>query len=76
MVVQGEDDGDVPLVQWLSELPLKVIQKCQAKLDRLEELGHERRRGPKRITSGMKSMSFERVTKEFITGRSIFFMDD
>ena len=44
LVYYQEENGNVPLVEWLSDLPVKVIQKCQAKLDRLEELGHELRR--------------------------------
>ena len=35
-----DDDGTVPLVEWFDGLPVKAIQKCQAKLERLEELGH------------------------------------
>jgi phage-related protein len=44
LVYYQEEDGVVPLVEWFSNLPVKVIQKCQAKLDRLEQLGHELRR--------------------------------
>jgi phage-related protein len=44
LVYYQEEDGMVPLVEWLNELPLKVVQKCQAKLERLEQLGHELRR--------------------------------
>jgi hypothetical protein len=44
LVYYQEEDGTVPLVEWLNELPLKVVQKCLAKLDRLEQLGHELRR--------------------------------
>ena len=39
-----EDEQTVPLVQWLDEIPAKAQQKCQARLQRLEELGHELRR--------------------------------
>lgn len=44
LVFYQEEDGIVPLVEWFNDLPAKVIQKCQAKLERLEELGHELRR--------------------------------
>ena len=37
-------DGAVPLLAWFDTLPSKVIQKCLAKLSRLEQLGHELRR--------------------------------
>ena len=39
-----EEDGTVPLVQWLEGLPAKALEKCLARLLRLEELGHELRR--------------------------------
>ncbi len=44
VVYYQEADGTVPLVEWLKVLPTKVIQKCVAKLGRLEQLGHELRR--------------------------------
>src|SRR5262245_17664262 len=39
-----EDDGSVPIVDWLDGLASKAQIKCLAKLKRLEELGHELRR--------------------------------
>lgn len=39
-----DDDGSVPLVGWLDELPAKVQDKCRLRIERLEELGHELRR--------------------------------
>jgi phage-related protein len=39
-----EDDGGVPIIDWLDELPDKAQDKCLAKLKRLEDLGHELRR--------------------------------
>ena len=39
-----EDDGSVPIVDWLDGLVSKAQIKCLAKLKRLEELGHELRR--------------------------------
>ena len=44
LVYYQETDGTVPLIEWFNVLPTKVIQKCQAKLGRLEQLGHELRR--------------------------------
>jgi len=32
------------MVGWLEELPAKALQKCLARLERLEQLGHELRR--------------------------------
>jgi len=38
-------EGDtIPLIQWLDDLPVKAQDKCQVRLQRLEELGHELRR--------------------------------
>jgi phage-related protein len=39
-----EEDGRVPIIDWLEELPEKAQDKCLAKLKRLEDLGHELRR--------------------------------
>ncbi|QEH31678.1 hypothetical protein OJF2_01430 [Aquisphaera giovannonii] len=38
------EDGSVPILDWLADLPRKARLKCLAKLARLEELGHELRR--------------------------------
>jgi phage-related protein len=39
-----EDEHKVPLIQWLDGIPAKAQDKCQTRLQRLEELGHELRR--------------------------------
>ncbi|MGH7961254.1 MAG: type II toxin-antitoxin system RelE/ParE family toxin [Candidatus Binatia bacterium] len=39
-----EADGTVPLLQWFKGLQAKALEKCLARLLRLEELGHELRR--------------------------------
>ena len=39
-----EEDGSVPLVDWLAALQPAARAKCRVRLDRLEELGHELRR--------------------------------
>ena len=44
LIYYQEEEGKVPLVEWFDELPVEVIQKCQVKLGRLEELGHQLRR--------------------------------
>ena len=44
LVFYQEADGTVPLIEWFNVLPTKVMQKCEAKLSRLEQLGHELRR--------------------------------
>jgi phage-related protein len=39
-----EEDATVPMVRWLDELQSKARQKCLARLERLEAMGHELRR--------------------------------
>jgi hypothetical protein len=39
VVYYQEDDGAVPLMEWFDTLQPKVIQKCRAKLGRLEQFG-------------------------------------
>src|SRR5579864_9635573 len=44
IVFYREEDGTVPLLQWLDALPRAAVVKCRVKIDRLKELGHELRR--------------------------------
>jgi phage-related protein len=44
VVFYQEEDGSVPLLEWLDRLPAKAQAKCLARLKRLEDLGHELRR--------------------------------
>lgn len=39
-----EEDGSVPLLEWLKGLPAKVQDKCLVRLERLEEMGQALRR--------------------------------
>jgi len=39
-----DDEGTVPLLEWLDGLPQKVRDKCRIKIERLKELGYELRR--------------------------------
>jgi hypothetical protein len=39
-----ENDGTVPIVEWLASVPRKASAKCQAYLARLQSEGHELRR--------------------------------
>jgi len=39
-----EEDGSVPILEWLDSLPAKALDKCTVRIERLEELGHELRR--------------------------------
>ena len=38
------DEGDVPLLPWLDDLPRRAREKCLARIARLAEFGHELRR--------------------------------
>ena len=44
VIFYREDDGSVPLLDWLDGIPTKAQIKCLARLKRLEDLGHELRR--------------------------------
>jgi phage-related protein len=44
VVLYLDDNGSVPLREWLLALPTKAADKCLARLKRLEQLGHELRR--------------------------------
>ncbi len=44
VVFYREDDGSVPLLDWLDSLERKPREKCLVRLVRLEQLGHELRR--------------------------------
>jgi phage-related protein len=44
VVFYREDDGTVPLLEWLEQLPAKVQDKCRAQIERLKAQGHELRR--------------------------------
>jgi len=44
VVLYKEDDETVPVLEWLDELPLKIQDKCAARIKRLMSCGHELRR--------------------------------
>ena len=44
VVFYQEDDGSVPVLEWLDNLPTKAQDKCFIRIERLAELGHELRR--------------------------------
>ena len=39
-----EDETTVPVLDWLDGLPTKAQDKCQVRIERLRDLGHELRR--------------------------------
>jgi phage-related protein len=44
IILFSEDDGSVPVLEWLDKLPAKAQDKCIVKIERLAEMGHELRR--------------------------------
>lgn len=44
VVLYREDDGKVPILEWLDSLPSKAVAKCRVRIERLAELGFELRR--------------------------------
>src|SRR5437773_8897790 len=44
VVFYKEDEGSVPILEWLDTLQPKVLDKCTVRIERLEEMGHELRR--------------------------------
>jgi len=44
VVFYKEDDGSVPILEWLDLLQDRVLDKCTVRIERLAELGHELRR--------------------------------
>ena len=44
IIFYRDEEGRVPLLDWLDGLPAKALLKCLARLQRLEMLGHELRR--------------------------------
>jgi len=41
VVLYREEDGSCLFLEWFSELPAKVQDKCYLRLERLREMGHE-----------------------------------
>ena len=44
VVFYKDRKGNVPVLEWLDALPVKIQDKCVVKIERLRELGHELRR--------------------------------
>ena len=66
-----EDDGTVPLLDWLDKLPAKARDKCLARLVRLEQLGHDLRRPE---TDYLKGGIYElRATYQGVHYRMLYF---
>ncbi|MUG98081.1 type II toxin-antitoxin system RelE/ParE family toxin [Scytonema sp. UIC 10036] len=44
VIFYKEEDGSVPVLEWLDNLPQKAQDKCRVRIERLADLGHELRR--------------------------------
>jgi hypothetical protein len=44
VVFYKEEDGSVPILEWLDSLQPKALDKCTVRIERLKEMGHELRR--------------------------------
>ena len=44
IVFYKEDDGSVPLLEWLDSLQPRALDKCVVRIERLRDMGHELRR--------------------------------
>lgn len=44
VIFYQEEDGSVPVLEWLDNLPEKTQDKCRVRIERLADLGHELRR--------------------------------
>ena len=44
VVFYKEDDGSVPVLDWLDSLQQRAVDKCTVRIERLAQLGHELRR--------------------------------
>jgi phage-related protein len=44
VIFYKDDDGSVPVLDWLEKMPSKAVAKCLVRIERLGELGHELRR--------------------------------
>lgn len=44
VLLYKDDDGSVPVLDWLDNLQKRALDKCMVRLERLAEMGHELRR--------------------------------
>ena len=44
VILYCEEDDSCPFLEWIVQLPVKAQDKCQVRVERLRELGHELRR--------------------------------
>jgi len=66
-----DEEGNVPVLEWLDTLPLKIQDKCVVKIERLRELGHELRRPEADL---LRSGIYElRIGREGMNYRILYF---
>ena len=64
-------EGNVPVLEWLDALPLKIQDKCVVKIERLRALGHELRRPEADL---LRSGIYElRIGREGMNYRILYF---
>ncbi|MBD3265980.1 type II toxin-antitoxin system RelE/ParE family toxin [bacterium] len=71
LLIYCEEDGTVPLLEWFNKLPDKAVIKCRARMEILEERGHEAHRP---IADYLKDGIYElRVSFQGIHHRILYF---
>lgn len=66
VVFYQEQDGSVPVLEWLDGLSAKAQDKCRVRIERLRDLGHELRRpeadllrnGIRELRVGLQGMNY------------------
>jgi phage-related protein len=71
VIFYQHSEGNVPVLEWLDTLPVKVQDKCVVKIERLRELGHELRRPEADL---LRNGIYElRIGREGINYRILYF---
>lgn len=74
VIIFANDEKHAPLIDWMGSLKQKVIDKCVAKIARLEEMGHELRRPEADLLqNGIYEL---RIKHERVPYRILYFFHD
>lgn len=74
LIFYQHEKGNIPILEWLDSLPIKVQTKCFVKLGRLAELGHELRRPE---ADFLRDKIYElRINFQSINYRIFYFFDE
>ena len=74
VLIFAEDDGTAPLLDWLDVLPPKVRVKCDVRIERLREMGHELRRP---VADFLRDGVYElRVRHQNVHYRMLYFFNE